>query len=94
MSNSQNILDARQRFIIFSSFLQSAGKKISISIDTKNNNGVWAKDISNLWTTTDLEVADWDHLYNVLTKQISQEKYAGSGSWNDPGYINTNLQIN
>ena len=88
------MIDARQRFTIFSSFLQSTGKKITISIDTKNNNGVWAEDISNLWTTTDLEVSDWDHLYRVLTKQISQEKYAGSGSWNDAGYINTDLSFN
>lgn len=69
-------------------------KKIIISIDTKKCNGVWARDISNIWTTTDIDIVDWDSLDRVLTKQVGQQRYAGSGAWNDPGIINHNLALN
>ncbi len=56
---------------------------------------LWAKDIGNLWRTTD-DIQDcWDCVNEwggmgwtlILDRQVGLEKYSGPGHWNDPDML-------
>lgn len=95
IENSQNVVGARSRMTIFSSFIIETGRRILIEIDNAGQEGVenWGAQIANTWSTGSMLKPTWESMVSGLNKQIGLEKYAGEGAWNNAGSLLTDLPL-
>ncbi len=94
--------DAPSSYTLMRQALDAAGRPIVFSICEWGNSKpwLWAKDIGNLWRTTD-DIKDrwagkekWSDgtccnygMTDILDMQVGLESFAGPGHWNDPDML-------
>ncbi|MBN2088876.1 carbohydrate-binding protein [candidate division KSB1 bacterium] len=81
--------NSRQSYQLMRDALVAAGRPIVFSICEWGSTQpwLWARGIGHLWRTTGDIQANWASVTSLLDQQVSLEKYAGPGGWNDPDML-------
>lgn len=81
--------DARASYSTMRDGLYAAGRPIVFSLCEWGTSKPWewAKEVGNLWRTTEDIVDRWDAMIHIVDLEKGLAQYAGPGYWNDPDML-------
>jgi alpha-galactosidase len=81
--------DARSTYATMRDGLYTAGRPVVFSLCEWGTSKPWewAREVGNLWRTTEDIVDRWDAMINIVDLERELAQYAGPGHWNDPDML-------